>query len=109
MPDWFATLAGWVSLGIGGLGLLRGATLLLHGGTDARDTTGTPARLVLVESGGLALLGAAALLGGGWVHLIWPALFLIAIGELRRIRSWLHHRRHRPPLPAHSDEHAGKP
>jgi hypothetical protein len=107
VPDWFATLAGWMSLVVGGLGLWRSATLLLRGGPDARDTTGTPGRLVLVEGGGLTLLGAAALLGGGWVHLIWPAFFLIAIGELHRIRRWLRRRRHRPPLPAHPDEHAG--
>jgi hypothetical protein len=107
VPDWLTTLGGWTSLVFGGLGLWRGATLLLRGGTEARDTTGTPGRLVLVESGGLALVGAAALLGGGWVYLILPAVFLLTIGQVHRISSWFHRRRGRPPLPARGDEHAG--
>jgi hypothetical protein len=107
VPDWITMLGGWTSLGFGGLGLWRGVTLLLRSGTEARDTTGLPGQLVLAESSGLTLLGAAALLGGGWVHLIWPAVFLVTIVEVRRISSRLHRRRRRPPLPARSDEHAG--
>ncbi len=103
MPDWLTTLAGWTSLGFGGLGLWRGATLPHRSGTAARDSTGLPGHLVLVQSGGLTLLGAAALLGGGWVQLIWPAVLLMIIGEVGRIRRWLHRRRRRPPLPAHGD------
>lgn len=107
MPDWFVTLGGWTALGIGVLGLWRGAALLLRGGPGARDTTGLPGRLVLAESGGLALLGAAVLLGGGWVHLIWPAALLTTISEAFRIRRRRHRRRSRPPLPTRGDEHAG--
>ncbi|MGW4462275.1 hypothetical protein [Micromonospora sp. NPDC004704] len=89
MPEWFMALAGWTSLVFGGLGLWRGVTLLLRGDTKARDSTGTDARLVLVEGGGQFLLGAALLLGDGWVHLIWPAFLLMAIASVQWIRSWL--------------------
>lgn len=95
MPDWFATLAGWILLVVGALGLRRGVTLLRHG-KAARDSTGTPGWLVLVESGGLSLLGAAVLLGGRWVHLIWPAVVLMAIGAGRGISGWRQRRRRRP-------------
>ncbi|WP_326562042.1 hypothetical protein [Micromonospora sp. NBC_01796] len=88
MPGWLIILAGWTSLVFGGLGLWRGVTLLLRGDTKARDSTGTDAWLVLVEGGGQFLLGAALLLGGGWVHLIWPAVLLMAIGSVQWIRSW---------------------
>jgi len=105
--DWLTTLGGWMSLVFGGLGLGRGATLLLRRGTEARDTTGMPGRLVFVEGSGLVLLGTAALLGSDWMHLIWPAFLLLTIGQVSRISSWLHRRRRRQPLPASGNEHAG--
>ncbi|GAA3958243.1 hypothetical protein [Actinoplanes auranticolor] len=107
MPDWLVTLGGWTSLVFGGLGLWRGAILVLRTGPEARDATGMPGQLVLVESSGLILVGAAALLSGGWVHLIWPAVLLLTIGQVRRVSSWLDRRRRRPPLPARGDELAG--
>ncbi len=90
MPDWVATLAGWSSLLIGGLSLWRGVTLLRHGG-EARDSTGAPAWLVLVEGSGLTVLGVA-LLFDGWMNLIWLALVLMAIGAVGNIRRWLRRR-----------------
>ncbi|MEW2476924.1 MULTISPECIES: hypothetical protein [Micromonospora] len=101
MPSWLTLLGGWLLLMSGGLGLWRGATLLLRGGSEARDHSGRDSRLVLVESGGQALLGAAFLLGGIWVHLIWPALLLLTVACVYGIRSWLRTRRHRssPSVP----------
>lgn len=90
MPDWVATLAGWSSLLFGGLGLWRGVTLLRRGG-EARDSTGTPAWLVLVESSGLTVLGVALLLDG-WMNLIWLAVVLMTIGTVGSIRRWLRRR-----------------
>ncbi len=90
MPDWLATLAGWNSLLFGGLGLWRGVTLLRRGG-KARDSTGTPAWLVFVESSGLTMLGAALLLGG-WMNLIWLALVLMTFGAVGSVRRWLRQR-----------------
>ncbi|MEV4627395.1 hypothetical protein AB0J90_14000 [Micromonospora sp. NPDC049523] len=102
MPDWLMALAGWTFLVIGGLGLWRGVTLLVGGDTKARDSTGTDARLVLVEGGGQFLLGAALLLGGGWVHLMWPAILLMAIASVQWISGW----RRRPSPSASDTEHA---
>jgi hypothetical protein len=90
MPDWVATLAGWSSLLFGGLGLWRGVTLL-HRAGEARDSTGTPAWLVLMESSGLTVLGVALLLSG-WMNLIWLAVVLMTIGAVADIRRWLRRR-----------------
>lgn len=97
MPDWVATLAGWSSLLFGALGLWRGVTLLRRGG-EARDSTGTPAWLVLVESSGLTVLGAALLLDG-WTNLIWLAVALMTIGAVGSTRRWMR-RRLSPPASA---------
>ncbi|WP_345075225.1 hypothetical protein [Phytohabitans flavus] len=106
MPSWLTIVAGWMFLVFGGLGLWRGATLLLRRGTAARDFTGMDGRLVLVEGGGQALLGAALLLGGGWVHLIWPAVLLMTIGAVHWVSSRLRPRRRRPSSPVSHTEHA---
>ena len=98
MPNWVIVLGGWMLLLFGGLGLWRGATLLLHGGTEARDTTGRDGRLVLVDSGAQFLLGAAILLGGHWAYLIWPALLLATISAVHWVSSWLRTRRRRRSL-----------
>jgi hypothetical protein len=62
-------------------------TLLRRGG-EARDATGTPAWLVLVESSSLAVLGVALLLSG-WMNLIWLAVVLMIIGAVGGIRRRL--------------------
>lgn len=106
MPSWLTVVCGWIVLVIGGLGLWRAAMLLLRGGTAARDSTGRDARLVLVDSGSQVLLGAALLLGGRWMHLIWPAFLLGTISAVHWISSWLRTRRRRPSLPVSDGEQA---
>ncbi|MFF0155727.1 hypothetical protein [Micromonospora sp. NPDC005203] len=77
----------------GGLGLWRGVTLLRRAG-GARDSTGTPVWLVLVESSGLTVLGVALLLDG-WMNLTWLAVVQMSIGAVGSIHRWL--RRVLPP------------
>ncbi|ROP31482.1 hypothetical protein EDD30_4391 [Couchioplanes caeruleus] len=96
MPDALAALVSWMSVVLGVVGLWRGTTLVLRG-KQARDSLGTPGWMVLTESGSLALLGAAFLSGGGWMHLIWPAFALMTVGTVARVRTRLHRRPPRPP------------
>jgi len=103
VPRWL-TIVGWFSVVLGGLGLWRGAMLLLRDGTQARDSTGRDGRLVLVDGVGLVLVGAAVLLGGGWVHLIWPAVLLLSIGVVHSVSDWLRTRWRRPPVPVRDAE-----
>ena len=92
MPSTLLTIASWGCLTMGLVGLWRGGTLLSRG-RQARDSEGTPAWAVMVESGGLALIGVAVLLGGRWMHLIWLALALMTIGAVAQARRSLRRRR----------------
>jgi hypothetical protein len=100
MPDWLLAVVGWINLILGSLGLWRSVELLLAGGRQARDSTGLPAPLVLAESSGLTLVGAAALLGDSWVYLVLPAGVLLTVSEVHRIRQSLRRRRRRSSQPA---------
>ncbi|MGX6603218.1 hypothetical protein ACWKSP_13910 [Micromonosporaceae bacterium Da 78-11] len=85
MPDWFLAVVGWMVLMLGCLGLWHGVMLWSGGNTRARDSTGTPARLVVVESSGLVLLGTALLLER-WIVLGLPAVVLMTVAEVSRLR-----------------------
>ena len=86
MNGWLATVTGWLFLLVGGLGLWRGIGPVRPGRTETHDSSATPGMLVAAESGGLALLGAALLLGGCWTLLALPAVVLMAVGVLPAIR-----------------------
>jgi hypothetical protein len=107
MPGWFLTVSGWILVVSGCLGLLRGVELSLPRSKATRDSTGMPGPLVLAESGGLALLGVATLLGGRWTFLILPVGMLLAVGEVHRIRRRRHRRQRRSSPPARNEELSG--
>ena len=107
MPAWLLSVWGWILLAFGCLGLWGGAELLLSGGRQARDSTGLPSPLVLTESAGLALAGAALLLGDTWAFLVLPAGVLLTFSEVHRIRRSLQRRRSRSSAPAPSERASG--
>jgi hypothetical protein len=83
MPDWIPIAGGWMLGCLGVIGLWRGVALVRG---EGRDSLGVPAPVVLVESAGMLLLGAALLFGEAWVFLVIPGAVLVAAGELDRIR-----------------------
>ena len=96
MPPWLAAVVRvglWGSLMMGCFGLWQGITLSLPGRTETHDSNGTPGPIVLAQSGGLVLIGAAGLLGGRWVYLIIPAIVLLTVSEVHAGIRWLRRRR----------------